>query len=79
MQIDVIFYSKLCSTIQCNLDELVSNAGNKLVLMEFYVPTCGHAMRITSALNDLAAEYPNVVFLKVNSEYRNVVFLIYFN
>ncbi|KAG8652431.1 hypothetical protein MANES_06G091100v8 [Manihot esculenta] len=44
------------------------NAGDKLVIVDFYSPGCGGCKSLHPKICQLAESYPNAIFLKVNYE-----------
>jgi len=48
------------------LDKAFSEAGDKLVLIDFYATWCGPCKTIAPELEKLAGQHPNVVVLKVD-------------
>lgn len=48
--------------------DALSNAGDKLVVVEFYASWCGSCRALYPKLCKLAAEHPDVEFVKVNFE-----------
>lgn len=44
----------------------LEDAGSRLVVVDFYAQWCGPCKRIAPELDQLAADNPNVVFLKVD-------------
>ncbi|KAI8493678.1 PREDICTED: thioredoxin-like protein 1 isoform X2 [Branchiostoma belcheri] len=44
----------------------LTNAGTKLVVVDFYADWCGPCQRIAPFFNQLSLRYPTVVFVKVN-------------
>ncbi|XP_055294819.1 thioredoxin-2-like [Sitodiplosis mosellana] len=51
---------------EAHFDEQVKNAGNVLIVVEFFAQWCGPCKVITPALNKLAQKYDNVIMLKMN-------------
>ena len=50
------------------LRQLLTNAGQKLVVVDWMAPWCGPCRAIAPRIDDLAADHPDVVFLKVDTE-----------
>ncbi|XP_064645393.1 thioredoxin-like protein 1 [Lineus longissimus] len=51
-----------------SLDDELTNAGNKLVVVDFYAPWCGPCNTIAPKFAQLSITYPQVVFLKLDVE-----------
>ncbi|CAN8252002.1 unnamed protein product [Cochlearia groenlandica] len=51
-----------------HLVESLLNAGEKLVVLDFYSPACGGCKSLHPKICQLAESNPNVMFLKVNQE-----------
>jgi len=53
----------------CNLNEFetkLTEAGDSLVVVDFFAQWCGPCKVIAPRIEEFAAEYPDVVFLKVD-------------
>ncbi|MFH4979965.1 hypothetical protein AB6A40_006674 [Gnathostoma spinigerum] len=49
-----------------SLDGVLSEAGNKLVIIDFYADWCGPCRQIAPFIEEMSRKYEQVVFLKVN-------------
>ena len=56
----------LTVTEQDELEEILDNAGDKLVVIDFTAPWCGPCKLIGGTMEDLAGVYTDVVFIRVD-------------
>eukprot|EP00013_Stygamoeba_regulata_P023087 CAMPEP_0177649036 /NCGR_PEP_ID=MMETSP0447-20121125/11153_1 /TAXON_ID=0 /ORGANISM="Stygamoeba regulata, Strain BSH-02190019" /LENGTH=105 /DNA_ID=CAMNT_0019151729 /DNA_START=144 /DNA_END=461 /DNA_ORIENTATION=- len=47
---------------------IIADAGDKLVMVDFFAVWCGPCKRIAPKIDEFAATYPDVVFIKVDVE-----------
>jgi thioredoxin 1 len=55
----------LCNDL-ADLNKQIDQAGSKLVVIDFFATWCGPCKMIAPKIEQMAAEMPNVVFLKVD-------------
>jgi thiol-disulfide isomerase/thioredoxin len=52
---------------KAEFDEILKSSGDKLVVVDFTAVWCGPCLRIAPVLEGLAAENPNIMFIKVRA------------
>jgi len=58
-------------------DTQLKDAGNKLVVIDFYATWCGPCKMIAPKLEEMAAQFSDVIFLKVDVDDNEEVASVY--
>ncbi|KAL3072607.1 hypothetical protein niasHS_017581 [Heterodera schachtii] len=59
------------------LDQIISNAGERLVVIDFFATWCGPCRQMGPKFNKLAAEYPEPIYIGIDVDEHESVAAFY--